>query len=282
MHMPFVSRDSFHQLNSNNWKPAELQNPINENEPLLRGSLFRSLFAAVNSNVKKGHTSIKAFEAGNVFKKEKSGFTQSLCLSGIIYHHEPQQTWSQTELIYDFFSLKAEIYKLLQTLGMQNIELQKASSLAPFNENALDIFVGKQKIGAMGEIDLSVTEKLVKKKAYGFIIYPEKILLSSVNPKILKTSKFPLSTRDINIIIDKSITYKEIESLISKAAIMHLVSFNLINTFEGKGIPKGSVSMTLRFTFQSNTKSLLESEINSSMQIILKLLEKRLNAKIRS
>jgi phenylalanyl-tRNA synthetase beta subunit len=70
--------------------------------------------------------------------------------------------------------------------------------------------------------------------------------------------------------------------MISQGIIKHLVSFNLINTFEGKDIPSGSVSMTLRFTFQSNIKSLLESEINSSMQAILKLLEKRLNAKIRS
>ena len=221
-------------------------------------------------------------EKQDVFKKEKSGFTQSLHLSGIIYHHEPPQTWSQKELTYDFFSLKAEISKLLQTLGMQNIELQKASLLAPFNENVLDIFIGKQKIGVMGEIDLSVTEKLVKKQAYGFLIYPEKISLSSVNPKIVKTSKFPLSTRDINIVIDKSISYEEVESLISQGAIKHLVSFNLINTFEGKDIPKCSVSMTLRFIFQSNAKSLQESEINESIQMILKLLEKRLNAKIRS
>ena len=106
MHMPFVSRDSFHQLNSNNCKPAELQNPINENEPLLRGNLFRSLFAAVNSNVKKGHTSIKVFEAGNVFKKEKNGFTQSMQVSGIIYHHEPQQTWSQKNWNITFSRLK--------------------------------------------------------------------------------------------------------------------------------------------------------------------------------
>ena len=70
--------------------------------------------------------------------------------------------------------------------------------------------------------------------------------------------------------------------MISQRAIKHLASFNLINTFEGKDIPKGSVSMTLRFTFQSNAKSLLESEINRSMQMILKRLEKRLNAKIRS
>jgi phenylalanyl-tRNA synthetase beta chain len=282
MHMPFVSRGSFHQLNSNGWQPAELQNPINENEPLLRGSLFRSLFAAVNSNIKKGHMSIKIFEAGNVFKKEKNGFSQLLHFSGIVYHHEPLQTWSQRVLVYDFFSLKAEISKLLQTLGMQNIEFQKASSLVPFNENALDIYIGKQKIAVMGEIDLSVTEKLIKKQAYGFVIYPDKIPSSSVNPKIVKTSKFPLSTRDINIVINKSISYEEVKSLISLAGIKHLVYFNLIDIFEGKDIPKGSVSMTLRFTFQSKNKSLLESEINSSMQMMLKLLEKRLNAKIRS
>jgi len=282
MHMPFVSRESFHQLNSNGWKSAELQNPINENEPLLRGSLFRSLFAAVNSNIKKGHMSIKVFEAGNVFKKEKNSFTQLLHLSGIVYCHEPQQTWSQRVLAYDFFSLKAEISKLLQTLGMQNIKFQKASSLAPFNENALDIFIGKQKIAVMGEIDLSVTEKLIKKQAYGFVIYPDKIPSSSVNPKIVKTSKFPLSTRDINIVINKSSSYEEVKSLISLAGIKHLVSFNLIDIFEGKDIPKGYLSMTLRFTFQSKIKSLLESEIYSSMQMMLKLLEKRLNAKIRS
>jgi len=282
MHMPFVSRESFHQLNSNGWKSAELQNPINENEPLLRGSLFRSLFTAVNSNIKKGHMSIKVFEAGNVFKKEKNTFTQLLHLSGIVYCHELQQTWGQRVLAYDFFSLKAEISKLLQTLGMQNIKFQKASSLAPFNENALDIFIGKQKIAVMGEIDLSVTEKLIKKQAYGFVIYPDKIPSSSVNPKIVKTSKFPLSTRDINIVINKSSSYEEVKSLISLAGIKHLVSFNLIDIFEGKDIPKGYLSMTLRFTFQSKIKSLLESEINSSMQMMLKLLEKRLNAKIRS
>ena len=282
MHMPFLSRESFQQLNSNDSTAAELQNPINENEPLLRGNLFRPLFAALNSNAKKGYTSIKVFEVGNVFKKEKNGFTQSLHLSGMIYHHEPQQTWSQKELDYDFYSLKAEISKLLQTLGMKNILFQKASRSMPFNENALDVFIDKHKIGVFGEIDLSVTEKLVKKQAYGFEIYPEKISLVSSNLKIKKTSKFPLSNRDINIVIDKSIPYKDVENLIVKGAIRFLISFSLINTFEGKDIPKGFVSMTLRFTFQSNTKSLLESEINRSMQKILNLLEKRLNAKIRS
>ena len=282
MHMPFVSIESFQQLNSKGWTAAELKNPINDNESLLRGSLFRSLFAAVNSNVKKGYTSIKVFEAGNVFKKEKSGFTQLLNLSGIIYHHEPQQTWSQKELEYNFFSLKAEVYKLFQTLGMQNIVFKKVSSSMPFSENALEIFTGKVKVAVIGEIDLSVTEKLIKKQAFGFEIYPEKISLIFTDPKIKKTSKFPLSTRDINIVIDKSVSYEEIEILLNTKKIKFLNTYSLVNTFEGQDIPKGSVSMTFRFVFQSNTKSLLEADIKDSMQIIWNLLEKRLNAKIRS
>ena len=282
MHMPFVSKESFQQLNSHGWEAAELQNPINDNEPLLRANLFRSLFAAININVKKGYTSIKVFEAGNIFKKEKIGFTQALHISGMIYYHELQQTWNQKKLKYDFFSLKAEILKLFYTLGLQNIEFHEATSSMPFNENVLEMYAEKQKIAVIGEIDLSVTEKLIKKPALGFEIYPENISLDFKNPKIKKSSKFPLSTRDINIVIDKAVPYVKIEELINKGSIKFLTSYSLINTFEGKDIPKGSISMTLRLVFQSKVKSLFESEINSSIQAILKLLEKRLNAKIRT
>ena len=109
-----------------------------------------------------------------------------------------------------------------------------------------------------------------------------KISLLLKNPKIKKTSKFPLSTRDINIVVNKSVAYQEVESLIAIGAIKHLTSFSLINTFEGKDIPKDFISMTLRFVFQSNKKSLSESDINGSMQNLFKLLQRKLNAKIRS
>ena len=75
---------------------------------------------------------------------------------------------------------------------MHNAEFKKASFVSPFGDNVLDIFLGKEKIGVIGEIDLSITDKLIKKPAFGFEIYPEKISLSSKNPKIKKTSKFPI------------------------------------------------------------------------------------------
>ena len=86
-----------------------------------------------------------------MYSKKKKRFAQSLHLSGITYNHEPIRTWSQKEYTYDFFSMKAEILKLLKALGLHNAEFHKTSSVIPFNENVLAIFLGKQKIGLIGK-----------------------------------------------------------------------------------------------------------------------------------
>ena len=282
MHMPFVSTETFNALNSNNWSPAELSNPINENEPLMRGSLFGSLFSAINLNVKKGYSAMKFFEHGNVFRKIKNGFVQESHISGLIYFHESQKTWSDKSLQYDFYSLKAEVLQLLETLRVQSIKLVPNSSSMIFTVNAMDIFAGKRKIGMLGEINPTATQKLIKNPAFGFEIYPEKISTKSSTLKLKPVSKFPSSSRDLNILISQSYSYAEIETVLLNSKIQFLHILALANTFEGKGIPDGSISMTLRFMFQSPVKSLTESEINTSMDKAFHLLNKAFKAKIRS
>ena len=282
MHMPFVSTETFNALNSNDWSPAELSNPINENEPLMRGSLFSSLFSAINLNVKKGHSAIKFFEEGNVFHKTKNGFAQETHLSGLVYYHEQQKTWSNKSFQYDFYSLKAEVLKLLQSLRVQSIYLAPNSSATIFTANAMDIFSGKKKIGMLGEINPSATQKLIKNPAFGFEIYPENISTKPAVPKLKPVSKFPSSSRDLNILVDKSYLYAEIERVLLNGKIKFLHTLALANTFEGPGISDGSISLTLRFMFQSPVKSLQESEINASMDYAFNLLHKALSVKIRS
>ena len=282
MHMPFVSTETFHALNSNDWIPAQLSNPINENEPLMRGSLFGSLFSAINLNVKKGYSAIKFFEHGNVFYKVKNDFAQESHISGLIYFHESQKTWSDKSFQYDLYSLKAEVLKLLETLRIKSIQLVPNASATIFTANAMDILVGKKKIGMLGEINSDSTQKLIKNPAFGFEIYPEKISTKSSALKLKPVSKFPSSSRDLNILISQSYSYAEIEAVLLNSKIKFLYSLALANTFEGKGIPDGSISMTLRFMFQSPSKSLQEFEINESMDHAFSLLNKALKAKIRS
>ena len=282
IHIPFVSEETFIGLNSQSRKPAELLNPINENEPMMRGSLFGSLFNAVNLNVKKGYSTIKVFEQGNVFYKIGNDFSQESHLSGIVYDHGGLQSWSAKTPTYDFYSLKADVLQLLKTIGVENLELMPAKSNKVFNSNSMDIFAGKKKIGTLGEIDLTVTQKMVKNTVFGFELYPDKISSHVSKVKLKPSSKFPSASRDMNILISKDTKYAEIKTMLQKGKIKFLNKFILENIFDGKGIPDGSISMTLRFIFQSPTKSLTESEINSSMDVAFQLLQKSLKAEIRS
>ena len=146
----------------------------------------------------------------------------------------------------------------------------------------MDIYSGKKVIGSFGEIDIVITQKLIKNTAFGFELYPEEISSHSKVIALKAISKFPSSTRDMNVLISKSYSYYEIEKLLLKGKIKFLNSLSLANTFEGQGIEDNSISMTLRFTFQSAVKSLQESEINESMKHAFDLLNKALKAKIRS
>ena len=152
-----------------------------------------------------------------------------------------------------------------RTLGAQSIQLVPNSSATVFTANAMDIFVGKNKIGMLGEINPTSTQKLIKNPAFGFEIYPEKISTKSSILKLKPVSKFPSSSRDLNILISQSCSYAEIETVLLNSKIKFLHKLALANIFEGKSIPDGSISMTLRFMFQSPVKSLTESEINTSM-----------------
>ena len=200
----------------------------------------------------------------------------------MVYHHDLQKTWSDKSFQYDFYSLKAEVLKLLETLRVKSIQLAPNSSAAIFTANAMDIFAGKKKIGMLGEINPTVTQKLMKNPAFGFEIYPDKISTKSATLKLKPLSKFPSSSRDLNILIDKSYSYAEIETVLSNGRIKFLHTWSLANTFEGQGISDGWISMTLRFMFQSTVKSLQESEINASMDHVSNLLSKTLKTKIRS
>ena len=80
------------------------------------------------------------------FIKIKNDFAQESHISGLIYFHESQKTWSDKSFQYDLYSLKAEVLQLLETLRVKSIQLVPNSSAAIFTANAMDIVVGKKKL----------------------------------------------------------------------------------------------------------------------------------------
>jgi len=83
------------------------------------------------------------------------------------------------------------------------------------------------------------------------------------------------------MLLDKSITFGEIEKAIKKLNLYKLQEIKLFDVFESDKLGEGKKSLAVNFTFLDEEKTLTDKEIDGMMQKIMQACEKELNAAIR-
>src|SRR6185312_14109793 len=90
-------------------------------------------------------------------------------------------------------------------------------------------------------------------------------------------SKFPSVRRDISLIVDKSLSWRELKEKIAFFSNEYLSSIKLFDIYEGKPIQPDKKSVSIALTFQSKTQTLVEAEVNQQMEQFLNFLKKTIN-----
>jgi phenylalanyl-tRNA synthetase beta chain len=62
---------------------------------------------------------------------------------------------------------------------------------------------------------------------------------------------------------------------VREAAPGTLVRTREFDRYQGKGVPEGQVSLSLRLTFRSSDRTLMDSEVQSAMDVVLAALKER-------
>ena len=99
--------------------------------------------------------------------------------------------------------------------------------------------------------------------------------------KYKKLPKFPAVTRDIAMLVDKTVPVAEIEAVMVKAAGKILDSIKLFDVYEGKQIPENKKSVAYSVSFRDSQRSLTNEEVNVVFDKMLKRLENDLAAQLR-
>jgi phenylalanyl-tRNA synthetase beta chain len=95
-------------------------------------------------------------------------------------------------------------------------------------------------------------------------------------------SALPGSSRDISFLIPLSVSYADIEAALLSCKRQELRSIELIDVFQGKGVPQGQQSMTLRLSFQRDDRTLKDIEVTASVEALLQALSSKHGAVLRS
>ncbi|MBO5524445.1 MAG: phenylalanine--tRNA ligase subunit beta, partial [Roseburia sp.] len=85
--------------------------------------------------------------------------------------------------------------------------------------------------------------------------------------------KFPAATRDISMIVPKTVLAGDIEKIFDNKGGKLLESYQLFDIYEGAQIKAGCKSIAYSLTFRAKDRNLEEADITGAMNKIVKALE---------
>ena len=118
---------------------------------------------------------------------------------------------------------------------------------------------------------------------FGFELYA-KPLIEILNRSVYFSTitKFPKIEREVNFVVKKTLDSEEIINLIKKSGKGLIKSINPVNlyTHDSLGIDKKSI--VFKMIFQSESKTLVDVEVNSIIENIIKEVIGKFEAKLRT
>ena len=96
-----------------------------------------------------------------------------------------------------------------------------------------------------------------------------------------EVSREPSIRRDVAALLDRQQSAGELLEAIRKAAGQNMVSVELFDRYEGKGVPQGRVSLAFRLVFQRMDRTLSDAEVGKSMERVVRTLTNRFGAELR-
>ncbi len=271
---------------------TQLANPISPDWEYLRPSLAPGLLRALLYNLHRGQESVCIFETGAVYGREADEIRERTNCAGLLYGRYPLKPhWDSGKTAeLDFFHLKGVINCALD--GFKGFEILGISSPPEILHPGLCMNISKNSkaIGWLGKIHPLAAEKWAIKNPniwlFEFNIdalsQTESADFFSSASKAKPASQFPSAWRDISILLDCAVKWSEIEPVVKECPCGRLSDARLIDLYEGKNLPAGMKSLTIRLYFRLFDRTLTDKEIDESVNMILERLSKAHNAKLRT
>jgi len=95
-------------------------------------------------------------------------------------------------------------------------------------------------------------------------------------------SKFPIVRRDLAMIVDQNIQFKQLADLAFQLERKILRKVSIFDVYQGEHIPEGKKSYALSFYLQDDTKTLNDKHIDKIINNIATSFTQELKAQIRS
>ena len=247
----------------------QIMNPLGEDYSIMRTTSLNGMLTSLATNYNRRNKDVRLYELGNVYRPKALPLTEL-----------PDERMQFTLGMYgngDFFYMKGVVEEFFEKIGMHGRESYDPNAGKSFlhpGRQANIIYAGKV-VGFLGEVHPEVADTYgIGERAYVAVIdMPEIMEFASFDRKYEGIAKYPAVTRDISMVVPKSILVGQIEEVIADKGGAHLESYQLFDLYEGAQIKPGYKSVAYSIVFRAKDRTLEDADVSAAMDKILKGLE---------
>ena len=267
-----LQKYGFEVVNEN----KELLNPIVKELNTLRTTILVNLLEAASRNVKYGKKSIALFEIGTVFNSNREESQKA----AFIFSGEEQRASIVNSAKAKTITIENFIKSIGSILGeFEIIECEAKNALMhPYISG--EIVKDGKSIGYLAKLHPSVAKDFDLKDTFIAEVDLDAILPKHIMAKDL--SNFQAVNKDLSVVIDKDLIFYNVAKALQKFKESEalLKEFYPLDIYSDDSLGDKK-SLTIRFTLQSNEKTLIDSDIEAVINKILDTLKTKFNAELR-
>ena len=264
-----------------------LNNPILEGIARMRPTLLPGLLESLRHNLNHGIRDVRLFEIGRVFGGFKPATSsdelpsEREALALIATGGTIEEGYAQATREVDFYDLKGALEAAVDAMNVGPLGFEKAEAKHLRVGQAARIFkTDGTIIGCIGKLSESIAGSYkFRQPVYVAELDLGALLEEPEQPvQYKRLPRYPSVVRDVTLLVGRDVPFSELLKAADSEAVPDFAGATLVGTYEGKNIPEGKRSMTLRIEYRSLEGTLRDESIEERHRGLVDSLVKKFEA----
>ena len=245
-----------------------ISNPLGQDFSIMKTTPLNGMLTSLATNYNRKNRNVRLYEIGNIYMAKELPLTEL-----------PDERTQLTLGMYgegDFFTMKGVVEEFFDKVGLDSKVSYDPTEKEPFlhpGRQAKIVYEGKV-VGYLGEVHPQVCDNYeIGDRVYIAVLdMPCIVDKAKFIKKYTGLAKFPASSRDISMVVNKEVLVGDLENAIEKRGGKLLESCTLFDIYEGAQVGEGKKSVAFNLVFRAKDRTLEDKEVNELMDKILKEL----------
>ena len=263
-----------------------LGNPLSEEAGVLRPSLIPGMLAMINGNLNRDVNDVRLFELGTVFSgtTEKVDERPSLAFGGT--GNLPQQGALHPARPIDFHDVKGVVEQVLAQFQARSVYFDRFPAEAGLTPEWLHpyrsarVAIDGITAGWFGQLhpQMAADHKVI---ILGELYIDRLYKMPLRKPLAREISRFQPVRRDFSLVLDKGVTWKQVDEALTALRIPELIDWRVREVFNDPRLGANEYSLLLGTTFQAPDRTFKEEELQKFHAQVVQAVGK-IGARLRS